>query len=333
VTQAPRFSPRPVTVRPPATSANLGPGFDSFGLALELRDEVTVEVASRAGLWVEVFGEGAQEVPRDERHLLVRSLRAAFEALGGQPPGLRVTCHNRIAHGRGLGSSSAAICAGLVAARELVEDGRSRLDDAALFDLATRLEGHPDNVAPALSGGLTVAWIEDAGPGGSRPEMLRLTPDPAVGAVAFIPPTPLATAVARGLLPAQVPHRDAAYNAGRAGLLTAALTMPDLTHHHRAVLLRAATRDRLHQDYRAPAMPDSAALIQRLRAEGFAAVVSGAGPTVLVLTVDGAQAPDGSTPCERAASHTPQGWGLAVLPVAVAGVLVGPGQVVRSDTP
>ena len=343
-----RFRSGSVTVRPPATSANLGPGFDAFGLALDLRDEVVVEVLDQPGLRVEVAGEGAGEVPLDERHLLVRALRAGFDALGGQPNGLRVSCYNRIPHGRGLGSSSAAICAGLVAARELVEDGASVLDDDMLLDLATRIEGHPDNVAPALRGGLTVAWTQgpedewrsdrdlqadgDARPddtpdgrdesggegGGSHPRdmrafALRLTPDPDVSAVVFVPPNRLATEVARGLLPQLVPHRDASANAGRAALLTAALTTPELTHHHRAVLLHAATRDRLHQDYRAPAMPDSAALIRRLRADGFAAAVSGAGPSVLVLTV-------GTGWPRKAAAYAPGGWDVMVLSVAAAGV-------------
>jgi homoserine kinase len=329
-----RFRRGPVTVRPPATSANLGPGFDCFGLALELRDEVVVEALDEPGLHVEVTGQGAGEVPLDENHLLVRSLRAGFDALGGQPAGLRVRCHNRIPHGRGLGSSSAAICAGLVAARELAVDGASVLDDDTLLDLATRIEGHPDNVAPALRGGLTVAWTQtpeddedDVGDrhpdglperSGSQPRdmrafALRLTPDPDVSAVVFIPQNRLATEVARGLLPQLVAHRDAAANAGRAALLTAALTTPELTHHHRAVLLHAATRDRLHQDYRAPAMPESAALIRRLRADGFAAAVSGAGPSVLVLTA-------GPGWPRKAAAYRPGGWDVTVLTVAAAGV-------------
>jgi homoserine kinase len=207
-----------------------------------------------------------------------------------------------------------------VAARELAEDGASVLDGPALLDLATAIEGHPDNVAAALCGGLTVAWMEQAAEDSQerqRPHVLRLTPDPDVSAVAFVPPNRLATSVARGLLPAEVPHRDAVFNAGRAGLLTAALTAPELTHHHRAVLLHAATRDRLHQDYRAPAMPDSAALINRLRADGFAATVSGAGPTVLVLTV-------GPGWPNKAAAYAPAGWGVSVLTVAATGVATGP---------
>jgi homoserine kinase len=371
------FRSGPVTVRPPATSANLGPGFDAFGLALELRDEVTVQVTPGPGLSVEVVGEGADQLPLDERHLLVRALRAGFDALGGQPAGLRVSCRNHIPHGRGLGSSSAAISAGLIAARALVEDGGSVLDDEALLDLATRLEGHPDNVAPALRGGLTIAWLEqgteadslrqesaperagEQGAEGARTAQPTQSADPAIGAagstgdstgvvttgsaavstdrqpehmrafslrldpaadvsaVAFVPPNRLATEVARGLLPDQVPHRDAAFNAGRAGLLTAALTAPELSHHHRAVLLHAATRDRLHQDYRAAAMPDSAALIRRLRADGFAAFVSGAGPTVLVLTV-------GPEWARKAADYAPEGWGVTVLTVAAHGTTADP---------
>jgi homoserine kinase len=324
----PRFRTGPVVVRPPATSANLGPGFDAFGLALELRDEVTVEALDEPGLHVEVSGAGRNEVPLNEEHLLVRALRAGLDALGRQPAGLRVSCRNRIPHGRGLGSSSAAICAGLVAARELVEDGASVLDGDALLNLATEIEGHPDNVAPALCGGLTVAWMQqDPEDGGrQRAHVLRLTPDPDVRAVVLVPPERLATSVARGLLPAEVPHRDAAFNAGRAGLLTAALTAPELTHHYRAVLLHAATEDRLHQDYRAPAMTRSADLIGRLRADGFAATVSGAGPTVLVLTV-------GPGRPGKAAAYAPPGWGVTVLTVAAAGVAQAAERADGTDTP
>jgi len=349
----PRFLTGPVVVRPPATSANLGPGFDAFGLALELRDEVTVEVFDGPvgigppapdqvleGLTVEVRGEGEGTLPLDERHLLVQAIRAAFAELGGQPIGLRVRCHNRIPHGRGLGSSSAAICAGLAAARALVEGGEKLLDDAQMLDLATRLEGHPDNVAPCLSGGLTIAWMTEPevlahgvsgiknrgydhdGPGakeygalGQQARMLRLDPDPDVRPVVFIPDAALATAVSRGLLPEAVPHRDAAFNAGRAGLLVAALTQPGLSHQHRCALLYAGTRDRLHQDYRAPAMPASAALIEHLSALRFPAMVSGAGPTVLALATGARQA-------EQVLGHAPADVTAMIASVAGSGVLV-----------
>jgi homoserine kinase len=317
VTLDPRLRRGPVTVRPPATSANLGPGFDAFGLALELRDEVTVEVTD-GGLAIEVSGEGAESLPLDESHLIARSLRAAFGRLGVRPPGLRVRCVNRIPHGRGLGSSSAAICAGIMAARALVTDGELVLDAYGALDLANELEGHPDNVAPCLVGGFTTAWQQPDGV-----DVLRLDPAEGVSAVLFVPSQPLSTRVARGLLPKDVPHADAAFNAGRSGLLALALTAPGLTPERRRELLLAGTEDRLHQGYRSPAMRASAELIDRLRADGHPAVVSGAGPSVLAFGVAG-------TPSPRAAEYARGGdprvggpvWGAAELPVAALGVAV-----------
>ncbi len=303
-----RWTDRPVTVTVPATSANLGPGFDSLGLAVALRDEVSVEVVG-SGLHVEAEGEGSGVVPLDERHLVVRAARAAFEALGRQPPGLRLRCRGVVPHGRGLGSSACAIVAGVAAARELVERSEpgagAALDEAGALLLASALEGHPDNVAAALLGGLTIAW---AGPGG--PRAVRL--DPAVSAVALVPPQPLSTAVARALLPDQVSHRDAAANSGRAGLLVAALTArPDL--------LLPATEDRLHQEHRAPAMPDTLRVVRRLRDAGHAAVVSGAGPSVLVLCDPGlAGAPPRADIVDVVAGAAP-GWRSLPLAVDLAG--------------
>src|SRR4051794_16445954 len=158
----PAFRAAPARIRVPATSANLGPGFDALGLALTLYDDVVVRVAE-SGLVVDIAGEGADDLRRDRRNLVVRSVRAAFDALGGQPRGLEVVCANRIPQGRGLGSSAAAVIAGLVAARALVVGGPDRLDDAALLRLATDLEGHPDNVAACLVGGLALAWRETDG--------------------------------------------------------------------------------------------------------------------------------------------------------------------------
>ena len=148
----------PVSVRTPASSANLGPGFDALGLALSLYDEMTAEVLPE-GLEIRVTGEGEGDVPLDEEHLVVVAMNAAFDLLGERPPGLRLTCVNAIPHGRGLGSSAAAIVGGIVLARELVDGGDSRLDDRAAYQLAADLEGHPDNVAAAMFGGLTIAWI------------------------------------------------------------------------------------------------------------------------------------------------------------------------------
>ena len=262
-----------VTVRVPATSANLGPGFDSFALALGLYDLITLAVLP-SGLDVRVDGEGAGCVPLTEEHLVVRAVRAGFDHAGAPQPGLRLACRNGIPHGRGLGSSASAVVAGLVAARHCLADP-GILDDAAVLDLATRFEGHPDNAAAALLGGCTVAWTEGDTSGTAR--AVRLELDPAVDAVVCLPADELATSKARAMLPPTVPHADAAFNAGRAGLLVAALTQ----HPN---LLLAATEERLHQEQRAGAMPETARLLHRLRAAGHAAVVSGAGPSLLVLS-------------------------------------------------
>ncbi|MEV0876235.1 homoserine kinase [Micromonospora echinofusca] len=265
------FTSGPVRVRVPATSANLGPGFDALGLALALHDDVAAEVTAQ-GVTVAVAGQGAGELPTDDRHLVVRAMRAAFDVLGGQPPGLAVECVNRIPQARGLGSSSAAIVAGVLLARALVTDGEARLDDDAALQLAARIEGHPDNVAPCLLGGFTLAWTE---PSGARAVSLPVADG--VRPVVFVPAERGLTAAARAALPATVPHVDAALNAGRAALLVHALTADP-------ALLLPATVDRLHQDYRAPGMPGTAALVKALREAGVAAVVSGAGPTVLALS-------------------------------------------------
>ncbi|MEH1054150.1 homoserine kinase [Micromonospora sp. CPCC 206171] len=264
------FAAGPVRVRVPATSANLGPGFDALGLALGLHDDVAAEVTS-GGVRVSVTGEGAGELPEDDRHLVARAMRATFDLLGGQPPGLALECVNRIPQARGLGSSSAAIVAGVLLARALVTDGPERLDDDGVLRLAAEIEGHPDNVAPCLLGGFTVAWTE---PGGARAVSLPVAAG--VRPTVFVPAERGLTATARAALPVTVPHADAAQNAGRAALLVHALTAEP-------ALLLPATVDRLHQDYRAPGMPGTAALVSALRAADVAAVVSGAGPTVLAL--------------------------------------------------
>jgi homoserine kinase len=269
---APAFRAAATRVRVPATSANLGPGFDAFGLALGLYDDVVVRVAD-SGLHVDIAGEGADTLARDERHLVVRSMRAAFDRLGGQPRGLEVVCANRIPHGRGLGSSSAAIVAGITAARAVTVGGAELMDDTAVLALASEIEGHPDNVAACVLGGFTIAWTDE----GQEAHAITMAPSSDVVPLVFVPSDPVLTEVARGLLPPTVPHSDAAANAGRAALLVEALT-------RRPGLLLPATEDRLHQDYRTPAMPESAALVAVLRAQDVAAVISGAGPTVLALT-------------------------------------------------
>ncbi len=292
----PVFRDGPVQVRVPATSANLGPGFDSAGLALTLYDDVSLSLAP-SGVEVVVEGEGAGTLPTGERHLLVKAARAAFRRLGGQPAGLRVHCRNRIPQSRGLGSSSAVICAGVLGARALVEDGDALLTDDQVLVLATELEGHPDNVAACLRGGATFAW-------GDPVQVLRVDPHPDLAAVAFVPPHRSSTKATRGLLPATVPFADAAANAGRAALLTQAIS-------REPGLLLDATADWLHQQYRASAMPDTAALVARLRAAGIGAAVSGAGPTVLALVPRERQ--------EATAALCPPGWTALPLEVDAAG--------------
>jgi homoserine kinase len=289
------FTARPVRVTVPATSANLGPGYDSFGLALSRYDQVTAEVMP-SGLNVEVTGEGADGVSRDESHLIVRAMRATFEVLGGQPEGLALSCVNAIPHGRGLGSSAAAIGSGVELARGLVVGGRELVDDSAALALASSIEGHPDNVAACMLGGATVAWMDDGVGRATRVEPVGVRP------VLFIPTGQSATEAARAALPATVPHADAAFNLSRAALLVVALT-------GRSELLLTATEDRLHQGYRAAGMPDSHRLVDELRAAGLAAVISGAGSAVLALATSEAQA-------TVSGDLTPPGWECAELTVA-----------------
>jgi len=278
---------RSVSVRVPATSANLGPGFDAFGLALGVHDVVRASVIG-GGLEIEVTGIGEPTAMHGERHLVVRAMRAAFEVLGGQPPGIGLRCVNAIPHGFGLGSSAAAIVAGILAARALRNGGIERLPDESVLQLAADLEGHADNVAACLAGGLTIAWGTSRGPAGGSVRCLRLDPLPGLAPVICVPAEPLATATARQVLPDSVPHADAAKNAARAAMLVAALTQdPPLTDP--GVLLDA-TEDFLHQPYRADSMPGTAELVRVLRDAGIPAVVSGAGPAVLALIMPNAGA-------------------------------------------
>lgn len=293
-----------MTVTVPATSANLGPGYDSLGLALDLRDELTGEVVPGGDLEVTVEGAGEGTVPLDESHLVVRSMRAAFDIIGKQPAGLRLHCRNRIPHARGLGSSSAAIIGGLVLARALVAGGELILDDDTLFQKAAEIEGHPDNVAPAFYGGFTIAGDDDGF------FAVRTAVDPRVSVVVFVPATGVETKAARGLLPDTVPHSDAAADAGRTALLVAALS--DAPEH-----LHRATRDFLHQEYRRPAMPESLALVDELRADGVAAIVSGAGPTVLAFS-SGVESAETS----KLTARCPEGWTCHALSVDMDGVRI-----------
>lgn len=295
-----------VEVVVPATSANLGPGFDSLGLALSLHDHLVAMVTEDPGVSVIVEGEGAGALPGDERHLVARAMQAAWEEMGVSAPGVLLRCRNAIPQGRGLGSSAAAIVAGILLARGLVEEGETLLPDDEVLGLATRMEGHPDNVAAALLGGFTTAWVDSVDD--SHASAVTRATHTSVVPVILIPQQSMQTAEARNLLGDTVARSDAVFNLGRTALLTHALVSDP-------ALLFPATEDRLHQEARAHAYPQSHALVMSLREEGIPAVVSGAGPTVLAFTVD-----DG----ERAAATTaaPEGWRPITVPVDTDGARV-----------
>lgn len=269
--------PREVRVRVPGSTANLGPGFDSLGLALGIHDELQVCATPEPGLWVDVAGEGSSHVPRNGRHLVVRAMRQAFELFGDAPAGIRLRCTNAVPHSRGLGSSAAAAVAGAVAAAVLT--GRDIEDEhEALLQLSAAMEGHADNAAASLMGGFVLAW-ETSGQA-RRFHAAKLDVHPDIHPVAFVAGTESATKTTRGLLPDHVPLHDAAFTGSRTALAVLAMTArPDL--------LMPATEDRLHQPYRRPAYPRSLELVESLRAHGVPAAISGAGPTVLALTADG----------------------------------------------
>ncbi|NBU22646.1 MAG: homoserine kinase [Actinobacteria bacterium] len=258
-----------VKVRIPATSANLGPGFDTLGMALSFYDDYQAEVIE-SGLEIEVLGEGAQDIARDSQNLIYKTIQHVFTKVGKPVPALKLTCHNQIPHGRGMGSSGAAVAGGVMLAAGLLST-QVQFTEQQLLEFATDIEGHPDNVAPALFGGLTIAWKDETGP-----HHKKLIAHRGISPLVLVPPHQMSTKLARSLQPESVPHTDAVFNLSRSALLVAALTQsPEL--------LFAATEDRLHQNYRASAMPETSALVAMLRAKNHPAVVSGAGPSVLVL--------------------------------------------------
>ncbi|HEY6577210.1 MAG TPA: homoserine kinase [Mycobacterium sp.] len=259
-----------------ASSANLGPGFDSLGLALGLYDEIEVET-TESGLSVEVEGEGAGQVPLDSSHLVVQAIERGLAAAGVGVAGLKVRCRNDIPHSRGLGSSAAAVVGGIAVANGLVAQSDSKtLTDIELVQLSSEFEGHPDNASAAVLGGAVVSWTEGDGQQNRyAAASLRLHPD--IHLFPAIPQERSSTAETRILLPDRVSHVDARFNLSRAALLVVALT-------ERPDLLMSATADRLHQPQRAAAMPASAEFLAILRRCGVAAVLSGAGPAVIALT-------------------------------------------------
>ncbi|TCK20709.1 homoserine kinase [Pseudonocardia endophytica] len=294
--------PTEVRIRVPGSTANLGPGFDCFGLALGLYDELEVSASDTPGVSVEVSGEGEGRVPLGPRHLVVRAMHQSFELFGDAPAGIRLRCTNTVPHSRGLGSSAAAAVSGVVAAAVLAGreiDGERE----ALLQLSAGIEGHADNAAASLLGGFVVAW-ETTG-AARRFHAVRLDAHPDVHPVACVASTESATKATRGLLPDRVPLGDAAFTGSRTALGVLAMTArPDL--------LLAATEDRLHQPYRRPAYPDSLELVEWLRSHGIPAAVSGAGPTVVALTTDGTLPPG----AER------DGFRVLPLPIDAAGIQV-----------
>jgi homoserine kinase len=265
------FKATAVTVSVPATSANLGPGFDSFGLALDIRDRYVAQILDEQIIDIDIAGEGADEVKKDKNNLVYKSMHRAFEAMGQQPRGVALRQLNAIPHGRGLGSSSAAIVGGMFLARSLVLDGDILLPDESIFALASEIEGHPDNVAPTIFGGATVAWMHDG-----KAEKVSFAVNTQIRATLFVPHVQLLTSKARKMLPESISREDAIKNTTNAALMSTALaSRPDLLYQ--------ATEDFLHQSYRKEGYPNSYALVELLRGAGLAAFISGAGPTVAIL--------------------------------------------------
>ncbi|MHA7725201.1 homoserine kinase [Corynebacterium hesseae] len=290
-----------VTVQVPASSANLGPGYDTLGIALSLYDTVEVEV-TRSGLEVEIFGEGADELPRDGSHLVVKAIRSALKAADVEVSGLRVVCTNNIPQSRGLGSSASAAVAGVAAGNGLAG---FPLSEQQVVQLSSAFEGHPDNAAASVLGNAVVSWTTVPVDGRSLPEYRAATLDvhPSIKATALVPDFHASTQAVRRVLPSHVTHADAAFNVSRTAVNVAALT----TYPN---LLWEGTRDRLHQPYRADVLPVTAEWVNRLRNRGYAAYLSGAGPTVMVLHTE---------PIEEEILDDARGQNLRVLELEVAG--------------
>lgn len=288
-------------VKVPGSSANLGPGFDTLGLALSIYDTLEVEVIE-SGLEVEIFGEGADDLPRDSSNLIVKAINSGLIAADVRVPGLRVVCHNQIPQSRGLGSSAAAAAAGVVAANTLAG---SPLDEDTVVQLSSEFEGHPDNAGASVLGGAVVSWTDIPVDGRSKPSYraVRIPVDESIKAVALVPDFHASTNAVRKVLPSHVTHTDARFNVSRTAVMTAAL-------QHHPHLLFEGTRDRLHQPYRADVLPVTAEWVNRLRNRGYAAYLSGAGPTALVLITE---------PIEPALLDDARAAGLRVIELDVAG--------------
>ncbi len=290
-----------VTVTVPGSSANLGPGFDTLGMAVSIYDTVEVEIIP-AGLEVEVFGEGQGELPLDGSHLVVKAVRSGLKAADAHAPGLRVVCHNTIPQSRGLGSSAAAAVAGVTAANGLCD---FPLTDEQVVQLSSAFEGHPDNAAASVLGNAVVSWTEIPVDGRTEPQYkaVSIPVHDSITAIALVPDFHASTEAVRRVLPSDVTHIDARFNVSRVAVMTVAL-------QHHPELLWEGTRDRLHQPYRADVLPVTAEWVNRLRNRGYAAYLSGAGPTCMVLTTD---------PIDAAILDDARAAGLRVIELTVAG--------------
>ena len=321
---------RKVRVKVPATSANLGSGFDTVGLALDYHDELEFTLSAdpvNTAAQVMIEGEGEDTLPRDETHLVVSTFRRACQTFGLGRVGFILQAHNNIPQARGMGSSAEAIVAGIAAAAAFAQEGRLNRD--SIFELAAAIEGHPDNVAPAVYGGMTVSWNFDTAEGvGSVPipggdplhggfHTVKYAVDPGVTAAVFVPDYELSTEKAREALPKEVAYRDAVYNVSRVGLLPAAMNPVEGVEPN--ALMYVATQDKLHQQYRAPLMQPSTDLIALFRSHGYAAAVSGAGPCVLVLHYGDAREAIDKVAAEQLASGH---WKVLHLPINTKGVEV-----------
>lgn len=290
-----------IKVSVPASSANLGPGYDCLGLALELRDFVTAKANDSGEVKVAVTGVGANDLPKDQTHLIAKTILDSAQKFNLDIKGFTLNCENNIPQGRGLGSSAAAVVCGLVLARELA---KADLSDELLLQEATAIEGHPDNVAACLMGGLTISWQSKENEVNTR----AINVNPAITPIVAIPDAQLSTKEARNLIPAQIPHQDAVFNSARSALLVAALVADPSS-------LLDATADRLHQEYRRKAYPESMALVDDLRSKGIAACISGAGPSVLALSVK-------ENATEAIGQMTASGFAAKRVSVADTGVIV-----------
>jgi homoserine kinase len=297
---------RPIHIRAPATSANLGPAFDAAGIALDWWDELEVRPAPVDA--IQLSGEQAELLPTGRDNLVRVAMRRLAEAAGASLPPLHLSMVKGFPLGRGFGSSAAAVVLGLVAARRLVAPG---LPEAELLALACELEGHPDNATPCLWGGATLAWTEQ-----DRPRWRALPVHPDLVAVALVAPEPMATSEARRLLPERVPFAVAAHTGARSAMLPLALA----GDHE---LLLPATEDLLHQPERLAQAPDAAKLLERLRSAGHAAFVSGAGPSLLVLCPRRAAAGAMADAEEALAADGAEGWRVQPLELARRGALSG----------